>query len=159
MHIRIAVPAEIEVLDRIAYSAKAHWGYSAEQMGTWASDLSTSQESVTSELTFVAEVGGTVVGFAQLDSSGEHPELVALWVLPQHIGKGIGRALLQEITRAAANACRSIITIDSEPNAADFYIACGAKFVANIPAPITGDPHRVRPQLRLSTSSIEEKRN
>jgi hypothetical protein len=38
-------------------------------------------------------------------------------------------------------------TIDSDPNAEPFYLACGAERTGAIPAPIAGQPARVRPQL------------
>jgi hypothetical protein len=41
------------------------------------------------------------------------------------------------------------LLIDADPNAELFYIACGATRFGEIPAPITGQPDRVRPQLEL----------
>ena len=151
MNIRAAAPSEVEVLDQIAFIAKAHWGYRDTQMSAWASELLTSKESISSNPTFVAELDGTVVGFAQLDYSGDSMNLVSLFVLPQHMGKGAGRSLLQEAVKATAKSGSSVLYIDSDPNAELFYLACGATLVARVPAPIEGEPNRTRPQFRLST--------
>lgn len=42
------------------------------------------------------------------------------------------------------------ITVDSDPNAEAFYLACGASRRGKVPAPIAGEPHRVRPQLAFN---------
>lgn len=153
MHIRLAVMSDIDALNRIALNAKAHWGYSADQLRAWAPDLLTPPETIASMPTFVAELGATAIGFAQLDTSAQPWELVSLWVQPERMGKGVGRQLLNEVAKCARLAGRAEIAIDSDPNAELFYIACGASLVARIPAPIEGDMLRTRPQLLLLTGS------
>ncbi len=39
------------------------------------------------------------------------------------------------------------VTVDADPNAESFYIECGAVRRGEQPAPIAGQPERVRPQL------------
>jgi len=39
------------------------------------------------------------------------------------------------------------VTVDADPNAESFYLACGADRCGEVPAPIRGEPGRVRPQL------------
>lgn len=45
------------------------------------------------------------------------------------------------------------ITIDADPNAEAFYLACGVIRVGHVAAPIFADPSRVRPQLSLPIST------
>jgi predicted N-acetyltransferase YhbS len=149
MKIRPAVPADAPDLDAIALEAKAHWGYAQEQIEIWKADLRTSPASLSVRPTFVAESDHELVGFAQLDPSAETWELVSMWVRPAHMGRGIGRALLAAAAATAKAAGQSVIAIDSDPNAEPFYRACGAELVGSVPAPIQGQPARVRPQLRL----------
>ena len=133
--------------------AKAHWGYTAEQMEQWRESLSTEPQSIEQWPTFVAEDQGELVGFSQINPDLEIWELVSLFVLPAHIGKGVGRALLKEAVATASKAGKTTVHIDSDPNAEPFYLACGAIRIGAELAPIQGNSARVRPQLHLSTSA------
>ncbi len=151
MKVRPAMLGDIEQMDRIALAAKASWGYSAEMMSRWRQELSTPPETILSRPTFVAVVQTEVVGFAQLDPSCSPWALESLFVWPQHMGQGIGRALMDQSLAAARASGQDLIRIDADPNAANFYRACGAKLVMNLAAPIPADEHRVRLQFELST--------
>jgi GNAT superfamily N-acetyltransferase len=153
MRIRRAIRSEVDQLDTIAMQAKAHWGYTAVQLEQWLDSLSTAPLSVERWPTFVAEVQGHAIGFAQVNPELETWELVSLFVLPAHIGQGVGRALLKQALVTAKAAGQSALHIDSDPNAEPFYLACGAVRVGMEAAPIEGDSARIRPQLNLSTSA------
>ena len=152
--IRPALSTDVPALDRIALEAKAHWGYPDRLLALWRDELLTPPETLRSRPTFVAELEGRPIGFAQLDPDGEHCELAALWVLPDCMGRGIGRALLRQVCRTAAAAGYGVIEIDADPNAAPFYAACGATQVDQVPAPIDGEPARVRPRFLLETGLV-----
>ena len=149
MEIRKARTSEAEALDRVAMAAKAHWGYSAQDLAAWAQDLHTPPQTIATWPTFVAESEGTVVGVTQLCPTSNPWELVSLWVHPAQMGKGIGRQLLREAIATAVSAGQRSIYIDADPNALGFYLACGAQQVATVPAPTSSEPDRVRPQLEL----------
>jgi len=105
MLVRRASREEVDRLNAIAMEAKAHWGYEPAQLEEWRPDLLTPPESIDKWPTFVAVVHGQAVGFAQANPARSPWELVSLWVLPAFMGRGIGKALLQHICRAAAAAC------------------------------------------------------
>ena len=149
MHLRPAIPADAATLSRIAYAAKASWGYPEAELRNWKSGLTVRPETVQASPTFVAEVGGEIAGFYQLKSSASPWELEHLWVHPNHMRQGIGRALLRHAAGQAAEAGQTILAIDADPQAEPFYQACGARRVGAVPAPIAGQPQRVRPQLEL----------
>ena len=65
------------------------------------------------------------------------------------MGQGIGRQLLRKAMSTASSAGQRRIHIDADPNALGFYLACGARQVATVPAPTSIAPGRVRPQLEL----------
>ncbi|MFM8354766.1 MAG: GNAT family N-acetyltransferase [Gammaproteobacteria bacterium] len=153
MNLRPGTPDDVAALDAIALAAKAHWGYSTEQLQAWDADLRVRQESLACWPICVAELDGRPIGFAQL-ATDRHPwELEALWVRPDHMGKGVGKALVLWASRVAAANGQAELAIDSDPNAANFYRAQGARLVGVVPAPISCDPLRVRPQLRLVASA------
>lgn len=150
MHIRRAQINEHEALSRIALEAKAHWGYGAEDLARWEADLTVSSVSVAQLPTFVAELDGDLAGFFQLRFTPEIPELEHFWVLPSHMGKGVGRAMLERAMREVTARGQVKLQIDADPNAERFYLACGAERIGEKPAPAVGQPRRVRPQLTLS---------
>lgn len=153
MLVRRASREEVERLNAIAMEAKAHWGYEPAQLEEWRPGLLTQPESIDRWPTFVAVVHGQAVGFAQANPERSPWELVSLWVLPAFMGRGIGKALLQHICRAAAAAQESSLDIDADPNAEPFYRACGAVTIGVAAAPIRGEPSRVRPQMRLHSNA------
>jgi GNAT superfamily N-acetyltransferase len=147
MNIRAAVETEAPILSSLAMRAKAHWGYSADTLERWRSELAVSATDVRDGPTFVAVVGAVVAGFYSLRPSGASWELDHLWVLPEFMHQGIGRALLSHALGTAARGGASEITVDADPNAESFYLECGALRRGEVPAPIGGQPNRVRPQL------------
>jgi ribosomal protein S18 acetylase RimI-like enzyme len=152
MRIRPAQPEEVQVLARLAWAAKASWGYSVTQLNEWREGLSPSAASIAEQPTFVAEVGETVAGFCQLNLQAAPVELEHLWVQPEFMGQGVGRALLLRCLAHLAEAGVEVLHIDSDPNAEPFYIACGAVRVGEVAAPVEGQANRVRPQMRLYTA-------
>ena len=62
-----------------------------------------------------------------MKSQGDTPELVHLWVLPEAMGRGVGRSLfLHAVDRARALKLPRI-EIESDPNAEPFYEGLGAR--------------------------------
>ena len=150
MRIRAARPTEAELLTDLAIAAKVHWGYSTNQLESWRSSLTVTPEQLISQPAFLAEAD-RVVGFYTLHLHDGICELDNLWVLPEEMGHGYGRALLAHAVDTARSRRASVIHIDADPNAMEFYLSCGAILAGSVSAPIEGEPGRVRPQLTLST--------
>lgn len=159
MRVRPAIEEEGSALSAIAYAAKAHWGYPASVLAAWAPDLTISAESVARHPTFVCEVEGLLAGFYQLVLSEGACELEHLWVHPAFMRRGVGRQLLAHAVEHASRCGVPYVSIDSDPNAEKFYLACGAVRTGAIAAPIEGDPTRTRPQLRISTEITQISRD
>jgi N-acetylglutamate synthase-like GNAT family acetyltransferase len=93
---------------------------------------------------------GAVVGFYQQHLEATHAVLDHLWVSPASMGRRVGAALLAHaLQHARAGGVREM-RIDADPHAEAFYASHGAIRVAQVSAPIEGQPHRVRPQLVLA---------
>ncbi|MEO7391852.1 MAG: GNAT family N-acetyltransferase [Ramlibacter sp.] len=151
MQIRHALEAEAVALSAIAVQAKAHSQYSAAQLDVWRKDLSVDPASIATSPTFVAEVEGEIAGFYSMHHENGTWDLENLWVLPSHMRHGVGRALILHAAEFAAQAGAGEITIDADPYAQPFYVACGAQTVGTVAAPIEGEPDRQRPQMVLRT--------
>lgn len=147
--IRPAAPREAAELTDIARAAKATWGYPDAVLAAWREQLSITESEIALRPVFVALVDGGIAGFYSLAPGSEEWELDNLWVKPSHARRGIGRALLAHARERAREGGASALLVDADPNAEPFYFRAGAIRVGEIPAPIAGDPARVRPQLRL----------
>ena len=149
MRFRQARPDEAGSLTRLVMEAKAHWGYSAEQLEAWRRTLALTAEQLRSQPAFVLETEG-VVGFYSLRVVDGTGELDNLWVVPREVRHGHGRKLLAHAVIFARSIGLREVLIDADPNAEVFYVRCGATVTGTVPAPIEGQPGRTRPQLRLS---------
>jgi ribosomal protein S18 acetylase RimI-like enzyme len=147
MIIRAALEAEAPALSSLAMRSKAHWGYSTEALEQWRAQLAVSSADVRTKSVFVATLGTEVVGFYSLSPSQTSWELDNLWVLPEFMHRGIGRALLEHALATASRGGAREVTVDADPNAESFYLEHGAIRRGEVPAPIAGRPQRVRPQL------------
>ncbi len=79
---------------------------------------------------FVAEVAGSVVGFAAiLPREDGDSELDAIFVEPRAWRQGIGRRLMDHCFNAARAAGATSIHVVGNPHAESFYQACGFKAV------------------------------
>ncbi|MGO9418607.1 GNAT family N-acetyltransferase [Roseiarcus sp.] len=92
-----------------------------------------------SRLVLVATIDGEVVGTAQLDLDGmpskrHHAEVSKVLVDPRHRRSGLGRALMAEIERLAAEAGRWLLTLDTAGDAAEtLYRSLGYEVAGTIP--------------------------
>ncbi len=95
----------------------------------------------------VAERAGRVVGFYALAGDPPDAELSFLFVEPEFIGTGMGRALLEHCLGVAAELGFETIRIESDPFAESFYLAMGAMRVGETPS--QSIPSRALPVLAL----------
>jgi GNAT superfamily N-acetyltransferase len=125
MQIRAARPEDAAKLTEIAFTAKRHWGYPDRWMESWRDILAVTPEFITGHETFSAVVDGQSVGFYALGRKDGRLVLLHMWVLPDWMGRGIGRSLFcHAIERARAVGFREL-EIESDPNAEGFLSAFG----------------------------------
>ncbi len=133
-HIRCAEPSERGALTDIAHAAKRHWGYPREWIALWRDDLVFAAESFDTWRIFCAVGGGGVVGVCSVSHDGPQAELENLWVLPEFMGQGIGRALFQHAANEARRGGSRCLRIVSDPHARAFYEKLGARRVGSVPS-------------------------
>lgn len=130
--IRAVEPHEASYITELAMRSKAYWGYSAEFMAACRAELSVSADTLISPQFHVraAEQAAEIVGFYTLETlSDTEFELEALFVEPEHIGLGIGRALMTHAKRYAAALGGRQLIVQADPNAERFYLAAGGKLI------------------------------
>ena len=129
MHIVRAKLDDAAVLTNIAFAAKRHWGYPEKWMESWRDALTILPEFIVGHETYAAILDGCTAGFYALAHKDDRLDLLHLWVLPDAMGRGVGRSLfLHCLERARALGCREL-KIESDPNAEGFYQHMGAQRV------------------------------
>jgi GNAT superfamily N-acetyltransferase len=146
--IRRAEPEEAAMLTEIAFAAKRHWGYPESWIEAWREALTITPAYVEQHEVFVATYDGKLIGFYALMGVQSKTELDHLWVLPEMIGKGIGRQLLAHAMERSAAMNVEAIEIDSDPNAEGFYLKAGAKKIGEVISELEGKA-RILPRLLL----------
>ncbi len=94
--------------------------------------------------TIVAEVDGTVAGFAVVLGEGETVELDGLFVEPALARQGIGRALVKRAVADLRKAGARHMQVISGPESAPFYERCGFVVVGHVET-------QFAPALRMET--------
>lgn len=159
LSIRAAQPHEAEALTRLTLASKRFWGYSEEQMQSWEPQLTITEDYIRKNDVLVAHSRGALCGYAALLREPES-ELVPiggrtirggfyldnLFVLPEYIQQGVGRALTEEILRLCRARGIARICIVSDPNARAFYERMGAVLLGETPGSETA---RALPFLEL----------
>lgn len=153
--IRPAEREEAGLLSAIAYQAKAYWGYPQDWLVHWQVELTIRPEFIAWYWVHVAEIDQRVVGFYALAPASAHASLEHLWLLPEFIGKGLGRKLFDHAVKLAAAQGFDFIQIVADPNATGFYQHMGAVKSHEIRYQLF-ETERVLPVLRLEIHSGTE---
>jgi len=155
MEIVRATPALADTLSRIALDAKRHWQYPERWIEIWTPILTITPEYVSANPTYVAVEDWNPVGFyALLLSKPEaRAQLDHLWITPDWIGRGLGRALFEHAVSTARELGASVLHIEAEPNAEPFYRHMGARRTGERRGQIEDQP-RVLPLMELELGAL-----
>ena len=132
IRIRMAEEAEAEQLSDIAFAAKKYWGYPASFFEHWQDVLRISPAFITNNNVWVAVCNNEILGFAAISIKETIAELEHMWVMPEHMKKGVGKALIEAIIKYCEAAGIESLTIESDPNARGFYEKMGAQLTGYI---------------------------
>jgi GNAT superfamily N-acetyltransferase len=133
-----ASPEAAEELTALTLASKAHWGYDAEFMNLARASLTVTAEYLEANECWVAEVDCAMVGWFSLVPVPDGLLLDNFFLLPAHIGSGLGRLMWDEAVRRAGAAGAGRLTLEADPNAAGFYERMGARRTGSVTAPDTG---------------------
>ncbi|MGF1455301.1 MAG: GNAT family N-acetyltransferase [Alphaproteobacteria bacterium] len=129
--LRPAVPADAQALSRLARAAKAQWGYDAGFMEAARSELTVTPDMIEQDVVRVAERGGRTVGFYVLSSFESDPpmadgsvdvlDLDMVFVAPEAMGQGVGKALMAHAAAKAVTLGAGALAVVADPFAEPFY--------------------------------------
>jgi GNAT superfamily N-acetyltransferase len=148
VRIRKARPDEAGELTELALRSKAHWGYDEAFMASCREELTVRPSEVGERRTALAERDGRVLGFTTVDGRPPEGAVGMMFVDPEALGQGIGRALFAHALDTARAAGFHRLTIDADPNAEPFYRAMGAVRIGETPS--GSIPGRVLPLLAVT---------
>lgn len=125
--IRRATPADADAITPVHVASIRRLcakDYTPQQIDAWAgwkSPENYREAMAAGEQFFVAEVGGRVVGFAVLFGD----EVKAIYLHPDHAGRGIGRKLLDVVEAEARSLGIAEMKLTSTLTSVGFYESCG----------------------------------
>lgn len=134
MLLRPARDDESALLSDLALRSKGHWGYDPDFLESCRAELALTPELLTEERAQVAELDGQVAGFYTLAGRPPEGQLGHMFVEPDQVGGGIGRALWEHALDTADTLGIRRILIEADPHAEDFYLAMGAIRVGEVPS-------------------------
>ena len=125
---------ELSGLSDLCFRSKAIWGYDEEFMEACRGELSLEPRDLELTSIAVAEHGGKPIGVAQLKVVDDEADLLKLFVDPNALRSGTGKALLAWATDVARKLGATRLTIEADPDAAPFYRKMGAYDVGQAPS-------------------------
>ena len=157
MTIKEAIPNDQKILTEITKKSKAYWGYSDEQIKIWSEFLTVSKEYVETKSVYNLIVDDKIIGYYSFFHESENTiKLDNLFVLPDFIGKGFGKMLLNDFFIRLKNIDVEKVILNSEPNAEEFYTKFGFVKVGQIENSIKD---RYLPIMELKINKIGEIEN
>ncbi|RIK30518.1 MAG: GNAT family N-acetyltransferase [Anaerolineae bacterium] len=149
IEIRSASPNEADALSRIAFSAKAHWGYPKRWMEIWSPQLTFTPEYFQENESWVAEIDGDPIAFYTLQDRDGIVWIENLWVMPEYIGKGIGQELFLHAIEMARQRGYKSLQLEADPNAMGFYEKMGMRKIGERHSEVDGQP-RILPLMEMT---------
>jgi len=122
---RRALPEDAATLSHIAFSAQAYWGYPEHWMEIWKPQLTFLPEYFKENESWIAELENIPLAFYTLQKKKHIAWIENLWVLPEHIGKGIGRQLFLHALNRSREMGYLILQLEADPNTVGFYEKMG----------------------------------
>jgi N-acetylglutamate synthase-like GNAT family acetyltransferase len=124
--IRFAQVSERDALERLQRRSSLHGPLYRAQLAAHPDAIDLPVEQIATGLVRVAEQEGVVVGFAVLlERCGDGCELDGLFVEPDRMRGGVGRRLVEDAKRIAAERGATRIDVIANPQAVAFYDAVG----------------------------------
>lgn len=134
MLIRPATAEETALLSALAMRSKAFWGYDEVFLEACRAELTVDPERLETESVAVVCEDEVVLGFSAVRIGGREAELTDLFVDPDHIGSGLGRALWDHVVTRARLRGATRLRIESDPHAEEWYVRRGAVRIGTTPS-------------------------
>ena len=143
-----ATPDQAWILTTITIASKRHWNYPEKWIQIWLPLLTITPEYILENETWIAFEGEKCIGYYSLKQDTESLWLDNLWVLPEFMGQGIGKGLFHHALERSRVLGATILKIEADPNAQNFYEKMGAWKIGECHTEVDGHP-RVLPIMEI----------
>jgi ribosomal protein S18 acetylase RimI-like enzyme len=151
MTVEEAKISDHESLTEITKKSKAYWGYSKEQIEIWKDLLTITPHYIETKKVFKLIIDKKIVGYYSFLMENENIlRFDNLFVLPEYIGMGLGKILMNDFLTRIKSTNAKIIVLDSEPHAEKFYAKFGFIKTGEIETLIK-DRYLPKMELRLNS--------
>lgn len=133
-------PEQASELTLIAQAAKAHWGYPQRWLELWRPQLTFSPQYFEENEGWVACLDETPIGFYTLQEKDGITSIENLWVSPEYMGKGVGKALFLHAVELARQRGNTALQLEADPNAVPFYERMGMYQIGEYQYELEGQP-------------------
>ena len=147
--IRPVKPEEADLMTQIALAAKRHWGYPERWIEIWTPQLTFSPEYFMANESWAAVENDRPIAFYTLLEANEIASIENLWVLPEYMGKGIGKQLFLHAVELARGRGYKILQLEADPNAMGFYERMGMRKVGERHSEVDGQS-RTLPVMEMA---------
>ncbi len=148
MTIEKAISSDHQILTEITKKSKAYWGYSDEQIENWSQFLTVTQGYINENIVYKVIIEDKLAGYYSFLYQDEKTvKLDNLFVLPEYIGKGFGKILMNHFLLEINKTIVNKIILNSEPNAELFYAKLGFIKIGEIETSIK---NRFMPVMELN---------
>jgi ribosomal protein S18 acetylase RimI-like enzyme len=120
MKFRTAEISDLETLNTISVKSKSYWGYPESWIEQWMDELTLDKDKFSMQNVLVVETEHKLIGFASIVEHSKNYEILHLWILPEYIGMGYGKKLLEKTIHTFVKSDKEII-VEADPNAEPFY--------------------------------------
>ena len=127
-----------EILTSITKRSKAYWGFSESILKEWEYLLTVTKDYIEKNEVYKLVHNEQIIGYYSYFISDEKTiKLDNIFILPEFIGKGLGKALMDNFLKNAQGpGTVEKITLDAEPKAENFYKIFGFKTVGHLKSSI-----------------------
>lgn len=146
--------ADSEILTAITKKSKAYWGFSEDILKEWEHLLTITKDYIGKNEVYKLVQNDQIIGYYSYFSTDENTiKLDNIFILPDFIGKGFGKILMNDFLKNIKQLGINKVTLDAEPNAEKFYKTFGFETIRQLESSIKD---RYLPIMELQ---IEKKNN
>ncbi len=138
-----------ETLTLITKKSKAYWGFSDDVLKVWEHLLTVTRDYIEKNKVFKLVQNDQIIGYYSYFSIDENTiKLDNIFILPEFIGKGFGKILMNDFLKNVRELEIDKITLDAEPNVEKFYSLFGFQTVGQLESSIK-DPYLPIMELQI----------
>jgi len=133
LHVLKPDAEDYEKLTDICVKSKKHWGYPDYLIDLWKDELTITPRYIRHhDILKIQNEHNEILGFGCIENLNGNGicQIHHLWVLPEYMGKNIGKLLLQQLEQRAGGD--KTIKVVSDPNAMSFYQNYGYQKVGEV---------------------------